>query len=100
MSEGDAGPYIEGGLLLEAKGSLILGGDQVSIDGRGNRTLPPHPLPPGQNIYAPIPSPSQEYIVHNYREQDVDQLQLPFPKMLFNIFNTMLTEMELNITMI
>ncbi|KAK0489978.1 hypothetical protein EDD18DRAFT_1109849 [Armillaria luteobubalina] len=127
MSEGDAGPvcncsleecsgitdvcivegtidqkpqYVEGGLLLEAKNSPILGGDQVSIDGRGNGTLPPHPLPPRQNIYAPIPSPSQEYIVHNYRERDVDQLQLPFPKMLFNIFNTMLTEMELNITTI
>ncbi|KAK0477483.1 hypothetical protein EDD18DRAFT_1114701 [Armillaria luteobubalina] len=68
-------------------------------DGRGNGTLLP-PLPPRQNIYAPIPSPSQEYIVHNCRQRDVDQLQSQIPKMLFNLFNTMLTEMEVNITSI
>ncbi|KAK0490173.1 hypothetical protein EDD18DRAFT_1109721 [Armillaria luteobubalina] len=54
------------------------------------------PLPPRQNIYAPIPSPSQECIVHNCQHQ----LQSQIPKMLFNLFNTMLTEMEVNITSI
>ncbi|KAK0496127.1 hypothetical protein EDD18DRAFT_1106007 [Armillaria luteobubalina] len=69
-------------------------------DGRGNGTLLPHPSLPDKNIYAPIPSPSQECIVHNCRQQDVDQLQSQIPKMLFNLFNTMLTEMEVNITSI